>query len=100
MKSKFFLMTILAFIAVKAQALDINTDQKSDLKVSSTNEEETSLSNKESEGVFILSTESPLNKESLDLNQALFIGEPSPGFNLRNPLEGTSGGNACSSCSH
>ena len=49
---------------------------------------------------FYLSPESPLNKESLDLSQALFIGETSLSFNIRNPLDGTSGGNACSSCSH
>ena len=50
--------------------------------------------------VFFLSPESPLNQESLDLNQPLFIGETSLGFSLRNPLDGTSGGNSCSSCSH
>ena len=49
---------------------------------------------------FILYPESPLNKESLDLSQALFIGETSLSTSLRNPLEGTSGGNTCSSCSH
>ena len=61
----------------------------------------TSLENDESKKeVFYLNPESPLNQESLDLNQALFIGETSLGFNLRNPLDGTSGGNACSSCAH
>lgn len=50
--------------------------------------------------VFYLEPESPLNQPSLDLSQPLFIGETSPGFNLRAPLEGTSGGNACSSCAH
>lgn len=49
---------------------------------------------------FYLEPEGPLNHESLDLDQLLFTGEPSLGFNLRNPLEGTSGGNTCSSCSH
>ena len=36
-----------------------------------------------------------MNQKSLDLNGPLFIGETSLGFNLRNPLEGTSGGNVC-----
>ena len=50
--------------------------------------------------VFYLEPESPLNQQSLDLSKPLFIGETSLGFNLRAPLEGTSGGNACSSCAH
>ena len=52
------------------------------------------------EKVFYLEPSSPLNQESLDLSTPLFIGETSLAFGLRSPLEGTSGGNACSSCAH
>ncbi len=65
-------------------------------KLNENKNSKSSPSNQES----YLRPESPLNQESLDLNQALFIGETSLAFGLRNPLDGTSGGNSCSSCSH
>ena len=46
-----------------------------------------------------LSPESPLNHEFLDLKKPIFSGETSLNFNLRDPLNGISGGESCSVCS-
>ena len=91
---------ILAFILLTPHLLLAKPSENLNKNTSLDAEKVNLSSSKKEKEVFYLSPESPLNKESLDLNQALFIGETSLSFNIRNPLDGTSGGNACSSCSH